>query len=171
MASKIKHHWDLSRTGAAALLRGLADALERGGGEVPGYDIRLDGLDKFKLKIEPGAGDVLTVAFSGKGVALADAETDEAAYASLKKRLQAAFTVLYACLRRDELPPQETVAAFLTEAGGMVGFSGFGDEGYSAFTTLCERVQTAFAAGDVAALRLVTEELVQARKQCHARFK
>lgn len=177
MANKIKHNWQLSRPEAASLLRNLADTLEQEDDEVHGYNISLAELIKFKIKINLGPDDSLTVKFTGKGAKICPeggfCETCETCekYSTLKKRMKIYFKALQESITRSELPSCEIVSVFLADSARMTSYTGYGDEYYAEYNALCARLNHAFEAEDMPALVLVMHELTRAMKTCHDRYK
>jgi XXXCH domain-containing protein len=171
MAPKIKNSWHLTRAEAADLLHKLAETIEEGTDEVPGYGLSLAELVKFKLKIELDATDSLEVKFSGKGAKISGPDVRGESYSSLKKRMQIYFKALRDSVAKAELPSREIVAVFLADSEKMVSFDGYGDEFYPTYAALCDRLRTACDSEDMSELATVVMALDQAKKSCHERYK
>jgi XXXCH domain-containing protein len=177
MTHKHRHDLQLSRPEAAEFLRNLADALEHGSDCMKGYGISLDELVKFKVKMDLGADEAAAVRFSGKGgrACCTDAVCDTCAacesYPGLKKRMQAHFKAMRDSLARGAMPAAETVDAFLLDSERMRSFPGHGEEFYDAFAELCARLRRAVDSADLTETASVTEDLLQAKKRCHASLK
>ncbi len=183
MTSKRKYRWQLSRSGAADLLRRLADTLEEGRDDVGACDISLAGLSKFKIKIDLRREDILNVKFTGReagerrceggGDAGTQVETEEGGedYPGLKKRMQTAFTAMRDALARGEMPSPEIVSAYLLDSERMQTFRGAEEEAYPAYAALCARLREAVDAGSLERASAVMADLGRFKKECHARFK
>jgi XXXCH domain-containing protein len=177
MAMKLKHNWQLSREEAADLLRKLADTLEQDSDDLGEYGISLAELVKFKIKVDLGQEDTLEVKFTGKGLKVCGAEDPCGSgivcesYSKLKKRMQVYFKAIRESVTRAEMPSREIVSVFLSDSEKMVSFHGYGDEFYPAYMELCDRLRESCDSEDLAATAAVVEELIQAKKVCHDRYK
>ncbi len=177
MAMKLKHNWQLSRAEAAALLRKLADTLEDESDDLGEYGISLAELVKFKIKVDLGQDDALEVKFTGKGLKVCGADDPCGSgvvcesYSKLKKRMQVYFKAMRESVSRAEMPSREIVSVFLSDSEKMVSYHGYGDEFYPAYVSLCDRLRMACDTENLAQAAAVVEELAQARKSCHARYK
>ena len=177
MAMKLKHNWQLSRAEAAELLRKLADTLEDESDDLGEYGISLAELVKFKIKVDLGQDDTLEVKFTGKGLKVCGAEDPCGSgvvcesYSKLKKRMQVYFKAIRESVSKAEMPSREIVSVFLSDSEKMVSFRGYGDEFYPAYALLCDRLRTACDSENLAQIAAVVEELFQAKKSCHDRYK
>lgn len=177
MTMKLKHNWQLSRGEAAALLRKLADTLDNGSDDLDEYGISLAELVKFKIKVDLGQDDTLEVKFTGKGLKVCGVEDPCGSgvvcesYSKLKKRMQVYFKAIRDSVGRAEMPSREIVSVFLSDSEKMMSFHGYGDEFYPDYAELCERLRAACDSENLAATAGVVEELIQARKSCHDRYK
>ena len=184
MTSKRKYNWQLSRSGAADLLRRLADTLEEGLEEVSSYDISLTELSKVKIKIDLGREDVLEVKFTGKeagsrrredgdGVVAEriEAQASSGDYPGLKKRMQESFTAMRAALGRGEMPSREIVSAFLADSELMMSFHGAEEKAYPIYEELCVRLRAAVDAGSLDEATAAVDELGRFKKECHSKYK
>ena len=177
MASKLKHNWLLSRAEAAGLLRKLADTLEQESDDLGEYGISLAELVKFKIKVDLGQDDALEVKFTGKGLKVCGAEDPCGSgvvcesYSKLKKRMQIYFKAIRESVARGEMPSREIVSVFLSDSEKMISYHGYGDDFYPAYAEICEHLRASFDHEDQAATAAVVEELAQAKKSCHDRYK
>ena len=177
MASKCKHNWLLSRAEAANLLRKLADTLEQESDDLGEYGISLAELVKFKVKVDLGQDDALEVKFTGKGLKVCGAEDPcgseivSERYSKLKKRMQIYFKAIRESVARGEMPSREIVSVFLSDSEKMISYHGYGDDFYPAYAEICERLRVSFDHEDQVATAAVVEELAQAKKSCHDRYK
>ena len=177
MAMKLKHNWQLSRAEAAELLRKLADTLEDESDDLGEYGISLAELVKFKIKVDLGQDDTLEVKFTGKGLKVCGAEDPCGSgvvcesYSKLKKRMQVYFKAIRESVSKAEMPSREIVSVFLSDSEKMVSYRGYGDEFYPAYALLCDRLRTACDSENLAQVAAVVEELSQAKKSCHDRYK
>lgn len=60
---------------------------------------------------------------------------------------------------------------FLADSEKMVSLRGEGGESYLVWAALCKRLRAAFETGSLADIAGVAEEMAQAKKDCHARYK
>jgi XXXCH domain-containing protein len=177
MASKLKHNWLLSRAEAADLLRKLADTLEQESDDLGEYGISLAELVKFKIKVDLGQDDALEVKFTGKGLKVCGADDPCGSgvvcesYSKLKKRMQIYFKAIRESVARGEMPSREIVSVFLSDSEKMISYHGYGDDFYPAYAEICERLRVSFDHEDQVATAAVVEELAQAKKSCHDRYK
>jgi len=177
MAPKHKHNWKLSRAEAADLLRKLADTLEKESDDLGEYGISLAELVKFKIKVDLGQDDTLEVKFTGKGSKVCEAGDPcgsgvvGESYTKLKKRMQIYFKAMRESVAKAEMPSREIVSVFLLDSEKMISYHGYGDEFYPAYAGLCARLRTACDDENLAETAAVVEELIQAKKNCHDRYK
>lgn len=177
MAPKLKHNWKLSRSEAADLMRKLADTLEQDSDDLSEYGISLAELVKFKIKVDLGQDDTLEVKFTGKGLKVCGADDSCGSgvvcesYSKLKKRMQVYFKAMRESVARAEMPSREIVSVFLSDSETMMTYSGYGDEFYPAYADLCVRLRTAFDEENLAETTSLVNEMAQAKKTCHARYK
>lgn len=177
MTSKTRHSWRLSRSEAANFLHHLAEALEKGTGDVAKYGVSLDELVRFKIKMDLGRDEAVRVDFSGKQgkACCTDAECGSCDacedYPSLKKRMQARFKAMRQALAGGTLPSSADVEAFLLDSERMCSFPDHGNEFYPAYREVCTRLRKAVDSGDQTQAATVLDELIAFKKSCHARLK
>ena len=180
----------LDEQGLARLFREMADRLEgkepADGGEfgiAPGEFFKLKlgvkrELDGYgvKVKVKPwqpreayaGGPGPATVSPEGGPPA---AESGLPKYKSLKKRMKGQFKAIYDRLLNDALPDAAVVEAFLADSKLMIAYSGYGDEFYDEYDTLCLGFREAFERGDLTACKTAAQELNRIKKECHDRHK
>lgn len=161
---------------AAAFLRRMADAIERNTGEpLQDLDISLDEFQKlkiglkrrgdsiqFKIKIKHGADD---------GPDADPAGAEQSKYTSFKKRMDRNFKAMGALLAEGRLPEPAMVENFLADSMLMVGYPGYGDDCYPAYSAASEEFGRLYATGDYAAVNAQYAVLRGMKKECHARYK
>ncbi|MFZ5760520.1 MAG: GAK system XXXCH domain-containing protein [Thermodesulfobacteriota bacterium] len=164
---------------AVAFLRSMADAIERNNGSpLQDLDISLDEFQKlkiglkrrgefiqFKIKIKHGADE------GADEVDAAPAGDEQSKYTSFKKRMDRNFKAMGALLAEGRLPEPAMVEKFLADSALMVGYPGYGDDCYPAYSAASEEFGRLFATGDYAAVNGQYAVLRGMKKECHARYK
>lgn len=154
------------------LLRELADAIEQGGTDAVPVPA---GFDRLKLSFRTRSGQ-LFMKGKFKTPRRDDApnmdfmdydEYDKPGYSSLKSHMKTNFRTILRHAHRGELPPAEVLSSFMADSRLMVTYPGYGDEFYPEYLSACERLEAAYAAGDVAAFRAEADTLAALKARCH----
>ena len=157
-----------------ALADGIAALFDLEGG------LPLDEAGKVKLSMRLGdAGSVakLKIAYPrgtarvGAGGGHSGPGEAEVDYSRLKERMKRSFKSIGRSVADGLRPPDSVAREFSRDSALMVAFSGYGDEGYEAYTKAHEAFVAAWESGDVERLGAAVEALSACRAECHARFK
>ncbi|MGJ3521772.1 GAK system XXXCH domain-containing protein [Nitratidesulfovibrio sp. D1] len=160
-----KTSFSITRQELPAVLRRIADALERAdaeeqsgaatGGETdPLLAAGLGDFRKFKLNATHAFGQMEVVLKVKTPDAAAipphAAETARSpgrpSYKSLKKRMRSSFKALRRAVQAGAMPPPEAAASFLSDSLLMVEYPGYGDEHYGAYRQATEALRAALEA-------------------------
>jgi XXXCH domain-containing protein len=92
-------------------------------------------------------------------------------YVALKKRMREDFRSIRRSVKKDKLPPSDTVASFLADSAKMVSYPGKGDEHYVEYTKIVAEFRKAWEAQDLSLLQTSVSELRDIKSACHERYK
>jgi XXXCH domain-containing protein len=170
--TKIDRYTDTQ--GLAAFLRGLADAVEQGGGDEYAC---VNDFKKMKISVKREFGQIaLKAKFKSASQCSAEEGGVEAVpgglprYKSLKKRMKESFKIIFTMIHDGTMPPDEAVLSFLADSALMVTYPGYGDEFYPAYTEACRAFEAAYKAGDMARLNETVDALAHQKGHCHAKY-
>ncbi len=179
--NKNKQEFYLSAKEAAEKLRTLADELERAVVTIneEEYSVASDVCAKISLKAKGGTfssklkfklENHLSEKEDGKTVLSVEPEVEN--YKDLKKRMSIDFKAIKkSCIQEQVIPNQDLLERFFLDAKTMCTYPNKGEEFYEAFLKQAENLFEAFKISDMKAMTSAIESLVQARTDCHAKYK
>ncbi len=179
--NKNKQEFYLSAKEAAEKLRTLADELERAVVIIneDEYSIAPDVRvkislkakgDTFSSKLKFKLENYLPEKEEGKSVLSIKPEVEN--YKDLKKRMSIDFkTIKKSCIQEHVIPNPDLVERFFLDAKAMCTYPNKGEEFYETFLKRAENLFEAFKISDLKAMTSAIESLVQARTDCHAKYK
>ncbi len=160
-----KTSFSITRQELPAVLRRIADALERAdaeeqsgaatGGETdPLLAAGLGDFRKFRLNATHAFGQMeVVLKVKTPDAAAIPPHADPPArspgrpsYKSLKKRMRSSFKALRRAVQAGAMPPPEAAASFLSDSLLMVEYPGYGDEHYEAYRQATEALRAALKA-------------------------
>ncbi|MFP4670947.1 MAG: GAK system XXXCH domain-containing protein [Desulfohalobiaceae bacterium] len=171
----------LSIQQAAQVLRETAQALEQG--QVNLQDLQLDweSISKLELKLRNRQGQielktkVKTDSSKNQGQDQQGAEQDPAPaqkkFKPLKKEIAQIFDRIKAKGQQNELPELQDTKYLFSLADEMCHFDATNSKEYTSFRDKTHRLSQAVEDGQPERAEVLIQELAQAEKKCHAKFK
>ncbi|MCP5005681.1 MAG: GAK system XXXCH domain-containing protein [Planctomycetes bacterium] len=176
---KSKQELCLSAREAAEKLRALAEELERAVVSIneEEYSIVPDTQVMASLKAK---GDTfsfklkfkLKSTLSEKEGSTLSTEPDVENYKDLKKRMSIDFkTIKKRCIQEHVFPNSDLVERFYQDSKAMCTYPEKGEEFYETFLKQADYLYEAFKTSDMKAMNSAIKSLVQARTECHGKYK
>ncbi len=178
---KNKQELCLSARKAAEKLRALAEELERAVVNIneEEYSIVPDTRvmtslkakgDTFSFKLKFKLKNPLSEKEEGESVL--STEPDVENYKDLKKRMSIDFkTIKKSCIQEHVFPNSDLVERFYLDSKAMCTYPNKGEGFYETFLKQADYLYEAFKVSDMKAMNSAIKSLVQARTECHDKYK
>ena len=92
-------------------------------------------------------------------------------FKALKKRMRKSFKMVFRAIHQGDLPPDEEMRAFISDAHLMVTYPGYGDAHYPVFIEACHAFEKAWQEKDMEALNQTVDALAFHEAHCHSQYK
>ncbi len=175
MNAKRRYVFEMSKKELGDFLRFLAESLENDQAtQVAEYGLDLANMRKLKFSAKTWPDDPFQVKVKITPWQTEDSEDEESeedAYARLKKRMKAYYKELHANLLANQQPSREIVSVFLQDCYRMTAFQGYGDEYYQVFTQACHEFQKAFDQEELKGMQRAFDRIESLKDRCHERYK
>ena len=180
-----KKEQTLNPAEAAAMLRQLADQLEKGQVEMDEIAVETSGLvkikqsvkakdDKVSFKLKLKAEQIIVPAASEEEPP--DEGGDESdpttlAYKKLKKAMGKQFKAFKKLIETGGAPEASDLEAFAASCDAMITYEDKGDPGYPEFAQATAELRSAAAGGDPQAIAAAVQKLGELKTACHKEYK